>query len=74
MASNAPDAGPQQAPKAWKEMQERYMRKVLVAADDPRYLNGTRRMDGRRRKFAARAPMEVWATPLFKLSRPVLAR
>ena len=59
MASDAPDAGPQQAPKAWKEMQERYMRKVLVAADDPRYLNGTRRMDGRKRKFAARAPMEV---------------
>ena len=59
MASSAPDAGPQQAPKAWKEMQERYMRKVLVAADDPRYLNGTRRMDGRKRKFAARAPMEV---------------
>ena len=59
MASNEPDAGPQQAPKAWKEMQERYMRKVLVAADDPRYLNGTRRMDGRKRKFAARAPMEV---------------
>ena len=55
MASNEPDAGPQ----AWKEMQERYMRKVLVAADDPRYLNGTRRMDGRKRKFAARAPMEV---------------
>ncbi len=70
MASNEPDAGPQ----AWKEMQERYMRKVLVAADDPRYLNGTRRMDGRKRKFAARAPMEVRVTPLFKLSRPVLAR
>jgi hypothetical protein len=59
MASIAPDAGPQQAPKAWKEMQERYMRKVLVAADDPRYLNGTRRMDGRKREFAARAPMEL---------------
>jgi hypothetical protein len=38
---------------AWKEMQERYLSKVLGPGD------GTRRVDGRPRRVPARAPMEV---------------
>ena len=47
------------APKTWKEMQERYLGRIMGGKDEAGCANGTRRRDFRRRKLAARAPLEI---------------
>ena len=50
---------PPPPPGTWKEMQDRYLRRVMENPDDPGYANGTRRRELRKYKRPARTPMEV---------------
>jgi hypothetical protein len=50
----------QQQPRTWKEMQERYLQRVMgPGKDGAQYTNGLRRRDLRKFKTPARTPMEV---------------